>query len=282
VVVVLAWLVLPDCAVRPPFMARRSGRGAPRPGALRYRGADLAVWLAERATDRPRTEALRATAAGGRTVARNSRPKEAGAGDRAVDSTRSRVQAELSRRGLRYYDAHPAERIRHAEWRFGDVTLNELERMVDQIAGWQAKQPRGIRYDASRHWFASDLAIEPTLFFTPRLGRCAGHEPGGRDDGERQAAQASAAVARGVAGTRTARHRPARWCSQRASHRLVRRDRRTGKTNRRRLQVSPSPRALAALDAVTPRLDTLLLFPSPGTNVLNLNNFRKPDLLPGH
>jgi hypothetical protein len=39
-----------------------------------------------------------------------------------------------------------AERLRHAERRFGDVTLHEFERMVDEIAGWQAKQPPGIRY----------------------------------------------------------------------------------------------------------------------------------------
>ena len=32
------------------------------------------------------------------------------------------------------------------------------------------------------------------LFFTPILGGCAGPEPGGRDDGERQAAKAPAAL----------------------------------------------------------------------------------------
>jgi excisionase family DNA binding protein len=64
-------------------------------GALRYRESDLAVWLSERATDRPRTKARRATAAAGGTVGRNSSPKEAGGGDRAVHSTRSGVQTEL-------------------------------------------------------------------------------------------------------------------------------------------------------------------------------------------
>jgi excisionase family DNA binding protein len=64
-------------------------------GALRYRDSDLALWLSERATDRPRPKPRRATAAVGRTVARNSRPEKAGGDDRAVHSTRSGVQAEL-------------------------------------------------------------------------------------------------------------------------------------------------------------------------------------------
>ncbi len=38
------------------------------------------------------------------------------------------------------------ERLRHAARRFGSVALHKLEHMVDEIAGWQAKQPSGIRY----------------------------------------------------------------------------------------------------------------------------------------
>ena len=38
------------------------------------------------------------------------------------------------------------ERLGHAENRFGDVPLPELERMADEIAGWHARQPDGVRY----------------------------------------------------------------------------------------------------------------------------------------
>ncbi len=44
-------------------------------------------------------------------------------------------------------------------------------------------------------WFASELAIEVAPFFNLILGGFWGREPGGRDDGERQAWQAPAAVA---------------------------------------------------------------------------------------
>jgi excisionase family DNA binding protein len=63
-------------------------------GALRYQEADLAAWLFERATNRPRTEPRGATR-GGRKVAVQGRARQAGGGGRAVDPTRSGVQAEL-------------------------------------------------------------------------------------------------------------------------------------------------------------------------------------------
>ena len=38
--------------------------------------------------------------------------------------------------------------------------------------------------------------------------------------------------------------------------------------------------ALAALDAIPPRLDTLLVFPAPGGGPLNLDNFRRREWAP--
>ncbi len=47
------------------------------------------------------------------------------------------------------------------------------------------------------------------------------------------------------------------------------------KTNVSRRQVPLSRRALGALDAPPPRLDTLLIFPAPAGGLLNLDNFRR-------
>jgi integrase len=130
------------------------------------------------------------------------------------------------------------ERLRHAERRFGDVTLHQLERMIDEIADWQAKQPSGIRYGRVQ-------ALRQTLEAAVRWGYMHTNpaELAGRVLNVRRTVSSNAVVE-------------------------------LGKTNRSRRQVPLSPRAIGAIDALPPRLDTPLLFAAPGIGVLNLNNFR--------
>jgi integrase len=52
------------------------------------------------------------------------------------------------------------------------------------------------------------------------------------------------------------------------------------KTSNSRRQVPLTPRALAALDAIPARLDTLRLFSAPAGGVLHLDNFRRREWSP--
>ena len=188
------------------------------------------------------------------------------------------------------------ERLRHAERRFGDVPLRELERMTDEIAGWQAKQPDGVRYGRTG---ALRQVLEAAVrwgHITRNPAKLAGRngQPAprtirlfSRDELDAIALELSPGYAPLPMFAAATGLRPEEWQA------LERRDvdratgllnvRRTvssgevvelGKTNRSRRQVPLSPRALEALDSLPPRLHTPLLFSSPSGGAINLNNFR--------
>lgn len=187
------------------------------------------------------------------------------------------------------------ERLAHAEKRFGDIPLRELEGMADEIAAWRAKQPSGVAYGRM-------AALRQTLSAAVRWGYM-GKNPAvlagkNRQPKQRDVRVYSMAELDAIAAELSPQYqplpmfaaatglRPEEW---RALERrdIDRRDgvlnvRRTvsngevvelGKTSRSRRQVPLSPRALAALDALPPRLDTPRLFPSPEGALLHENNF---------
>jgi integrase len=194
------------------------------------------------------------------------------------------------------------ERLGYATRRFGDVPLHDLERMVDEVAAWQASQSARSRYgrvqalrqtlDAAVRW--GYLARNPAKLAgrnrqpTPRAVRV--FTPAELDAIIVELHPRYAALPILVAATGL---RPEEWQA------LERRDidrgaglmnvRRTvssgqvvelGKTNRSRRQVPLSTRALGALDTLPARLDTPLLFASPKGELLNTNNFRNREWAP--
>lgn len=194
------------------------------------------------------------------------------------------------------------ERLGYAIRAYGDVPLSELEGMSGELQGWRAKLPAGSRYAVMQ-------ALRQCLGAAVRWGyigrnpaALAGRNPQppprsirafspaeldaiAAELSPRYAALPAFAVATGL--------RPEEWqVLERGdidrSGRVVnvRRTVSSGevvelaKTNKSRRQVPLSKRALAALDALPPRLDTPLLFPSPTGELLNLDNFRRRQWAP--
>jgi integrase len=194
------------------------------------------------------------------------------------------------------------ERLRHAEHRFGDMPLRELERMPDQIAAWRAQQPDGVRYGRTG---ALRQLLEAAVrwgYITRNPAKLAGRN---RQPAPRTVRAFTRAELDAIAAELSPRYatlpafaaatglRPEEWQA------IERRDidraagvlnvRRTvssgevvelGKTSRSRRQVPLSPRALDALDALPARLDSPLLFPTVTGKVLRLNNFSASEWRP--
>ena len=179
---------------------------------------------------------------------------------------------------------------------FGDIPLSELERMSGEVASWQATLPERSRYGivqafrqalgAAVRW--GYMSSNPALLAgrnrqpPPRTVRVYS-----RDELDAIAAELGPTYAPLPIFAAATGLRPEEWSALErqdidrrggtltvratvSSGQLVE----LGKTNRSRRQVPLSPRALDALDALPPRLDTPLLFPAPEGGVLNTNNFR--------
>jgi integrase len=189
------------------------------------------------------------------------------------------------------------QRLGYATRAYGDVPLRELERMVDELAGWRTKLPE-------RSCYGIVGALRQTLGAAVRWDYMS-RNPAKLIGPNRQPSPMpirayTFAEVDAIAAELSARYqplpafaaatglRPEEWAV------LERRDvdghaaivsvRRTvsegevvelGKTSKSRRQVPLSRRALEALDQVPPRIDTPLLFPSPRGQVLNLGNFRR-------
>ena len=189
------------------------------------------------------------------------------------------------------------ERLAHATKAFGDVQLRELERMAGELATWQARLPERSRYGivqalrqalgAAVRW--GHMTTNPALLAgrnrqpAPRTVRV--YSRAELDAIAAELAPAYAPLPQFASATGL---RPEEW--QALERRDIDRRARAlnvlrtvsdgevvelGKTNGARRQVPLSLRALAALDAIPPRIDTPLLFPAPAGGLLNLDNWRR-------
>jgi integrase len=194
------------------------------------------------------------------------------------------------------------ERLIHAQRAFGTVPLRDLERMGGEIATWQAGLPERSRYGVVQ-------ALRQTLEAAVRWGYMARNpaKQAGRNPQPppRSVRAFTADELEALAVELSARYRPlpafvgATGLRPEEWQPLERRDvdrahgvvnvRRTvsggqvvelAKTSAGRRQVPLSRRALDALDALAPRLDTPYLFPAPGGGLLNLDNFRRREWAP--
>ncbi|UGS34243.1 tyrosine-type recombinase/integrase [Capillimicrobium parvum] len=189
------------------------------------------------------------------------------------------------------------DRLHHAERAFGDVPLRDLERMTHEVAGWQdSLPPRAGHGIAQALRQVLDTAVRWERM-TRNPAKLAGRNPKPpprtvraftRVELDAIAAELPPAYAPLPMFAAATGLRPEEWqalerrdIDRRAGILTVRRTVPSGevvdlaKTERSRRQVPLSDRALAALDAVPPRLDTPLVFPAAQGGVLNIDNWRR-------
>jgi integrase len=189
------------------------------------------------------------------------------------------------------------ERLAYATRAYGDVPLRDLERMSGEVAAWQAKQSERSRYARVSALRQALAAAQRWGYIAVNPARLAGRNP---QPPPRPVRVYTPAELDAIAAELDPLHRPLpafaaatglrpeewgalerRDIDRRAGHLTVARTVsdgvifELGKTARSRRQVPLSARALAALDTITPRLDTPLIFPALRGGLLNLDNFRR-------
>jgi integrase len=199
--------------------------------------------------------------------------------------------------------ATPVQRRKRRSYRtaleaFGDLTLAELEPMSVEIAEWQATLPPGYRYaimrslrqvlNAAVRWklIQGNPANEAGPNPQPRREEVAFFES--LADVDRFAAELGPAFGPLVVFGVETGLRPSEWIALERRHvdrrsGVVRvrhsvgkgRSKEYGKTARSRRDVPLTARAVAALDALAPRLETSLLLPAARGGYIDLGNWRR-------
>ncbi len=204
--------------------------------------------------------------------------------------------------------ATPEQRRKRRSYRtaletFGHLTLAELEPMNVEIAEWQATLPPGYRYAIMRSLRQVLNAALRWKLIQGNPANDAGANPQARreevaffdsladvDSLAAELGQAFGPVA--IFGVETGL-RPSEWAAlerrhldRRAGVVQVRRSvvdarvKEYGKTARSRRNVPLTRRALAAVDTLTARIDTPLLFPAARGGFIDLGNWRRRDWRP--
>ena len=189
------------------------------------------------------------------------------------------------------------ERLGYALRAFGDVPLRDLDRMAGEIAAWRTRLPERSRYGITQALRQTLGAAVRWDYMSRNPAKQAGRNP---QPSPRSIRAYTSEEVDAIAAELPPIYRPLPTFAAATGLRpeewqaLERRDidrqrsalnvRRTvsngkivelAKTSASRRQVPLTHRALAALDALPPRLDTPLIFPAPGGGLMNLNNFRR-------
>jgi integrase len=189
------------------------------------------------------------------------------------------------------------DRLGHATRAFGDIPLRDLERMTNELAGWQAQLPPRAGHGITQALRQVLDAAVRWEYMTRNPAKAAGRNPKPpprtiraftRAELDAIALELVPAYAPLPTFAAATGLRPEEWqalerrdVDRRAGIVTVRRTVSSGavvdlaKTARSRRQVPLSRRALAALDAIPPRLDTPLVFPAHRGGVLNIDNWRR-------